>query len=286
MINYVASHDDGQPFDLERTRALDAGTRLLLAPGGAQVYYGDELARPMVIPGTQGDANLRAPMNWADLEQGGRAAEVLQHWRKVGRFRYAHPAIGAGRHALLQAEPYVFSRTLVATGIHDRVVVALDQGTGTKVVPVRGVFADGTELLDAYSGQSGLVSGGAIRLTTSHGVVLLAERGRAEPRAAAGDGTIRLFVNNRSTNSMDIYARASGSSYRVGTVGPGMTAEFVLRDVLLASGGQVELMAEPRGGTRNAADRIQSGPLQLSRGNIVDFEIATQRLGSTVTVRP
>ena len=176
ILNYVSSHDDGSPHDRARVDPYGAGTRLLLAPGGAQIYYGDELARPLVIPGAEGDANLRSMMNWADLERGDRTADILRHWRRLGRFRRAHPAVGAGAHRPLQAAPYVFGRILETDGRVDRVVVALDQGEGAKTIPVGGVFADGTELLDAYSGTRGIVRNGAIALTTPYGLVLLSER--------------------------------------------------------------------------------------------------------------
>ncbi len=176
LLNYISSHDDGGPYDRERRDPIGAGTRLLLAPGGAQVYYGDETARPLVIEGAEGDANLRGMMNWDDLARGGRTSEVLAHWRRLGRFRQAHPAVGAGEHRTLQASPHVFGRTLMAGERSDRVVVALDQGTGAKTIPVAGVFADGTRLVDGYSGARGTVANGSIRLTTSFGVVLLSER--------------------------------------------------------------------------------------------------------------
>jgi alpha-amylase len=176
ILNYISSHDDGSPFDRDRADPLDAGTRLLLAPGGAQIYYGDELARPLRVAGAAGDANLRSFMNWGDLERGGRTAEVLRHWRKLGRFRQAHPAVGAGVHRQLQAQPYIFSRTLDANGVHDRVIVAMDQGAAAKTIPVFGVFRDGTRLVDGYSGARGIVRNGRIGLTTGFGIVLLAER--------------------------------------------------------------------------------------------------------------
>lgn len=65
LLNYLSSHDDGSPYDVDRKDPLGAGTRLLLAPGGAQIYYGDELARPLKVPGAEGDANLRSFMKWA-----------------------------------------------------------------------------------------------------------------------------------------------------------------------------------------------------------------------------
>jgi alpha-amylase len=176
ILNYVSSHDDGSPYDPDREEPFGAGTRLLLAPGGAQIYYGDELARPLRVEGAEGDANLRSPMNWQDLERGGSTAEILEHWQKLGQFRRAHPAVGAGEHRRLQAEPYIFSRTLETDELIDRVLVAMDQVEGSKTIPVFGTFPDGTELLDAYSGATGTVTNGEISLVTESGLVLLGKR--------------------------------------------------------------------------------------------------------------
>ncbi len=176
ILNYVSSHDDGSPYDVDRRDPFGAGTRLLLAPGGAQIYYGDELARPLRVSGAEGDANLRSFMNWNDLERGGTTAEILRHWRKLGQFRRAHPAVGAGEHRRLQVEPYIFSRTLETNGRADRVLVALDLEAGVKTIPIFGMFPDGTELLDAYSGERGTVTNGRLSLTTPFGLVLLSER--------------------------------------------------------------------------------------------------------------
>ncbi|HEX7336309.1 MAG TPA: alpha-amylase family glycosyl hydrolase, partial [Gemmatimonadales bacterium] len=173
LLNYLSSHDDGSPYDRDRKDPIGAGTRLLLAPGGAQIYYGDELARPLKIPTAEGDANLRSFMNWGDLE---RRADVLEHWRKLGRFRRDHPAVGAGVHRTLQAKPYIFSRTLESDGRVDRVLVAMDQAAGEKRIPVLETFPEGAELVDAYSGVTGTVRDGAISLTTRSGLVLLAEQ--------------------------------------------------------------------------------------------------------------
>jgi alpha-amylase len=176
ILNYVSSHDDGSPYDKDRADPLGAGTRLLLAPGGAQIYYGDELARPLSIEGAEGDANMRSIMNWEDLERGGSTAEILEHWRKLGGFRWAHPAVGAGVHRRHQAQPYIFSRILETDELSDRVLVAMDQGEGAKTIPVFGVFADGTELMDAYSGEMSTVANGEVSLVTEFGLVLLSER--------------------------------------------------------------------------------------------------------------
>ena len=175
LLNYISSHDDGSPFDAKRHDPFGAGSRLLLAPGGAQIYYGDELARPLEVAGAEGDANLRSVMNWGDLERGGATEEILRHWRKLGRFRHAHPAVGAGVHRTLQRAPFVFSRTLAGEG-SDRVLVAMDQPKGAKRIPVFAVFPDGAQLMDAYSGTAATVRDDTVSLATDYDLVLLEER--------------------------------------------------------------------------------------------------------------
>ncbi|MGB5676147.1 MAG: alpha-amylase family glycosyl hydrolase [Gemmatimonadota bacterium] len=176
IINYISSHDDDTPWDAARKQPYMAGTRLLLAPGGAQIYYGDEVARPLVVAGARGDANLRSNMSWRAAEGPAYMAEILAHWRKLGQFRHAHPAVGAGEHQRLRVEPYVFSRTLEKNGfVIDRVIVAMDLDAGPKTIFVYGLFPDGTELLDAYSGKTAFVTNGEITLDTDFGLVLLSE---------------------------------------------------------------------------------------------------------------
>jgi alpha-amylase len=176
MLNYLSSHDDGSPYDPDRRDPLGAAARLLLAPGTAQIYYGDELARPLRVAGAEGDANLRSEMNWGDLRPGSATAAVLAHWRKLARFRRDHPAVGAGLHRTLRASPYVFSRTLETGGVVDRVVIAMDLPEGARTIPVGGVFTDGTDVVDAYSGVTGTVRAGGAALASGGSLVLLAER--------------------------------------------------------------------------------------------------------------
>lgn len=176
IINYSSSHDDDTPWDAARKYPFLAGTRLLLAPGGAQIYYGDEVARPLVVAGARGDANLRSNMSWRATEGPAYMAEFLEHWRKLGRFRHDHPAVGAGEHQRLRVQPYVFSRTLEKDGfVIDRVIVAMDLEAGPKTIFVYGLFPDGTELRDAYSGKAAVVTDGEITLHTDYDLVLLSE---------------------------------------------------------------------------------------------------------------
>lgn len=177
-MNYLTSHDDGHPFDKMREKPLESATKLLLCPGATQVYYGDETARDLDIPGTVGDATLRSFMNWDELaanteRNGHKIHDVLAHWQKLGQFRAAHPAVGAGRHTMLSETPYIFKREYINNTYKDEVIVGLDMAKGQKEVNVAGVFADGIQLKDFYSGQTVTVKKGKVNLDTAYDILLL-----------------------------------------------------------------------------------------------------------------
>lgn len=172
ITNYATSHDDGSPFDKNRERALETGTKLLLTPGISQVYYGDEIARTLVIEGTQGDATLRSAMDWDSLTEQETAA-ILTHWQKLGQFRANHPAIGAGVHKMLQKEPYIFSRSYVKKDIQDQVIVGLDLPLGKKEIVLDSAFAKAKYLKDHYSNQKLKVVQGKVSIDSPYNIVLL-----------------------------------------------------------------------------------------------------------------
>jgi alpha-amylase len=181
VLNYVSSHDDGEPFDAMRERPFETANKLLLAPGAAQIYYGDETARVLRVPGAEGDANLRSMMNWDELaanaqRAGYRVADVHDYWARLGQFRHAHVAVGAGVHQMIAASPYTFKRIYDKAGVRDRVVVALDLPRNKPVpISVAGVFMDGQTVREWYSGQSAVVAGGKVQFASGTPVALIAQ---------------------------------------------------------------------------------------------------------------
>ena len=173
VLNYISSHDDGGPFDANRTKSIESGTKLLLTPGIAQVYYGDESARSLVVEGAQGDATLRSFMNWNDIKANAETQKVLLHWQKLGQFRRNHPAVGAGVNVEISAKPYVCSRTFTKGKYSDTVVIGLDLTKGKKEISIGSVFKDGTKLKDAYSGKTAIVSKGKVVIDSEFDIVLL-----------------------------------------------------------------------------------------------------------------
>jgi len=160
VLSYISSHDTRL---FPRERLIDGGTALLLAPGGVQIFYGDETARPF---GPTVDSDLpqgtRSDMNWSTINQA-----VLKHWRKLGTFRARHPAVARGVHTKLSDKPYVFSRVFEADAI-----VAATNARGEIEIPVGAAFAEGSKLVDAYTGRETSVQGGKAHVV-AEGVVLL-----------------------------------------------------------------------------------------------------------------
>ena len=170
VLNYMTSHDDGEPFDKERKMPYKTATMLLLTPGTSQVYYGDESARSLIIEGTVGDATLRSFMNWNAIETKEETQNILKHWQKLGQFRANHPAVGAGKHQLISEENgLVFSRIRK----EDTIVVGINLQKGNKELKVSSVFKDGEKLNDFYSNQTIEVKEGKVIVNSEFDIVLL-----------------------------------------------------------------------------------------------------------------
>jgi alpha-amylase len=166
----MTSHDDGQPFDKERKMPFKTAEILLLTPGASQVYYGDEAARKLEIQGTVGDATLRSFMNWDQVEKDAKTKLVLEHWRKLGRFRANHMSVGAGKHQLISEENgFIFSRVRK----EDKVIVGINLQRGEKSIDVSSIFKNGEKVNEFYSGQSIVVKEGKVTLNTAFDLILI-----------------------------------------------------------------------------------------------------------------
>lgn len=171
-LNYISSHDDGQPYDKAREKTFESAVRLLLAPGASQIYYGDEVGRTLLIEGTEGDATLRSSMDWKAYKNDPKAQELLIHWQKLGQFRNNHVAVGAGKHQMISEAPYVFSRVYTNESYQDSVIVGLNMPTA-KELEVSSIFEEGETLRDAYSKKEVTVSDGKVQFESEFDIVLL-----------------------------------------------------------------------------------------------------------------
>ena len=170
VLNYMTSHDDGQPFDKERQNPYKTATMLLLTPGTSQVHYGDESARSLTIDGTIGDATLRSMMNWEDINNLDDTKKILTHWQTLGQFRANHPAVGAGKHQVISEENgLVFSRVYN----QDQVIIGIDMFKSSINIDVSSIFKDGDLLKDTYSNQEVVVKSGKVDFISKFSIVLL-----------------------------------------------------------------------------------------------------------------
>ncbi|WP_299117701.1 alpha-amylase family glycosyl hydrolase [uncultured Winogradskyella sp.] len=170
VLNYMSSHDDGQPFDKERKMPYKTATMLLLTQGASQVYYGDEVARELIVEGATGDANLRSLMDWDTTKNNPETQKLLMHWQKLGQFRAKHPAVGAGVHHLISEDNgLVFSRVRD----EDKIIVGIELPKGKKSINVSSIFKDGLMLRDEYSGKIVNVVNGNAEIDSDYDIVLL-----------------------------------------------------------------------------------------------------------------
>jgi alpha-amylase len=113
-------------------------------------------------------------MNWEDIPTNASTKTVLTHFQKIGQFRKNHPAVGAGVHNEISKAPfYTFSRTFTKGDFTDKVVIGLELPFGKKEINVAGVFDDGAEVHDAFSGISTNVKDGKVEIDSQMGIVLL-----------------------------------------------------------------------------------------------------------------
>ena len=160
ILSYISSHDTSL---FPRGQLKHGLSALLLAPGGVQLFYGDESGRlPGSAPAGDEQQATRSDMNWQSLD-----TAMLAHARKLGQFRLRHPALARGEHRSTGDAPYAFARVSGA----DQVIVAPD-AQGPVTLKVHGLFADGAALRDAYANRNYIVKNGAVDIIAD-GTVLL-----------------------------------------------------------------------------------------------------------------
>jgi alpha-amylase len=163
FLSYLSSHDTQLS---DRSTLINQGTTFLMLPGAVQIFYGDESKR-MPGPGP-GDQPTRSDMNWGSIDN-----SVLSHWKKLGQFRKLHPSIGAGSHTKISSSPYAFKREVSNADVQDLVVVAMGV-SGATTINVSGIWPNGKQLRDYYTGATATVTGGNITFTAnSNGVILI-----------------------------------------------------------------------------------------------------------------
>lgn len=227
VLSYISSHDT-KLYD--RSSLLKAGTALLLAPGGVQIFYGDETARPFGETGSDSTQGTRSFMNWGRIN-----ADVLSHWQKLGQFRNNHIAVGAGSHALISSSPYTFSRSYAGSDAEDNVVIVTG-ASGTVAVDVSSVFDDGSTVRDAYTGNTVVVDNGKAAFTAhANGIILIelvSVSGKPSVSASPAGGA---FKTDTQTVTLSV-ERADSGKYTLDGSDPRNGTSFSSGDVITIGG--------------------------------------------------
>lgn len=136
---------------------VDCATSLLLAPGIAQIFYGDETGRKLSDARLNVDSNqaFRSDMNWNKID-----SISLMHFQKLGKIRQTHPSIGKGRQVTLD------QHTCVRIYMDDLILIAVkpDFVSG---ISTGGYIENGEKVVDLYSGNEGIVRNGKAFLPSS-----------------------------------------------------------------------------------------------------------------------
>lgn len=173
----VGLHTQWHPFnylnnsyhrDAEVTNMIDCATTLLLAPGVAQIFYGDETGRKLSDARFNVDSNqaFRSDMDWNDTD-----STLLVHYQRLGKIRRFHPAIGAGKQQTID------QHTCIRMSDGDTVMIKLKPMENFQI-DVSGFFTDGDVLEELYTGQEATVSNNTVSFPHyQHNVAIIARKG-------------------------------------------------------------------------------------------------------------
>lgn len=94
-------------------------------------------------------------------------------------------------------------------------------------------------------------------------------------------GPVRVMVTNNYALPVEISASGGSISQRLGTVHPGMKAEFVIPANVTSTG-----VAELQASLISSQNTFKSGHLILNPGAFAVFVIGTRLFNSTVSIHP
>lgn len=152
----ISTHPSWHPFsylnnsyhrDADMTNMIDCATTFILSPGVAQIFYGDETGRKLSDArlNVDSDQAFRSDMDWNDID-----STLLDHYKRLGNIRKAHPAIGMGRQTTIDVH------TCIRNLGSDTVMIKVCPVDGMPI-DVAGYFSEGERIVELYSGQEATV---------------------------------------------------------------------------------------------------------------------------------
>ena len=164
VMSYISSANRGLGGTDDK---ITAATKLLLTPGGVQIFYGDEVNKQPPAYLSQEQA-AKSDYPWNNQDQ-----KILKHWQKLGQFRQKHQAIGAGQQIELANNTYGRTWDRDNDGINEDQVVVKVNASGQEKIKVEDIFKDGTQVRNFYTGDTAIVKNGTVQFKAVNGVVLI-----------------------------------------------------------------------------------------------------------------
>ena len=157
----VAAHADWHPFsylnnsyhrDANMENMIDCATTLLLAPGVAQIFYGDESGRKLSDArfNVDSDQAFRSDMDWNEVDN-----NLLKHFQRIGKIRRENTVIGIGRQRTID------THTCVRYNEKDKLVIRVEPIEGQEI-SLGGEFVEGEKVIELYTGQTSIVNNGTV----------------------------------------------------------------------------------------------------------------------------
>lgn len=157
----MAVHNDWHAFsylnnsyhrDADMSNMVDCATTLLLSPGIAQIFYGDETDRELSDArlNVDSDQAFRSDMDWDKINH-----TQLKHFRKLGKIRSSNPLIGKGRQRTIDVH------TCLRYDDSDTLLIRVLPVEG-QPINVAGIFDDGANVTELYTEQSARVTNGKV----------------------------------------------------------------------------------------------------------------------------
>ena len=157
----VSAHADWHPFsylnnsyhrDANMENMIDCATTLLLAPGVAQIFYGDESGRKLSDArfNVDSDQAFRSDMDWNEVDN-----NLLKHFQRIGKIRRENTVIGIGRQRTID------THTCVHYNEKDKLVIRVEPIEGQEI-SLGGEFVEGEKVIELYTGQTSIVNNGTV----------------------------------------------------------------------------------------------------------------------------
>lgn len=176
----INQHPNWHPFsylnnsyhrDTDMNNMIDCATTLLLSPGVAQIFYGDETLRPLSDAqyNIDSDQAFRSDMNWESID-----SVTLDHFRRLGTIRHDYPTVVGGRQEVID------THTCARIKENDVAIIRV-RPEECRSIPTGNYFANGDEVIDLYTGNRATVIDNSVCFASYENNVAIIVRANSMP---------------------------------------------------------------------------------------------------------